>query len=237
MLLLKHQCSRYDNFLRIDKLLEAAKDYKYLLNRGYNTIASLNLVSSHYRLSKQERLALYRSVHSNKIASSILKKTVSSRDVSMGILVIDGFNVLITLTAALYCKQLIKGDDGFVRDVLGVFGRVKYNLTFFKAVHYLVFSLSSLNIEKVVVVLDKNVKWSKFFSDIMYKVLSVYVPYPLIVLARKSDKRILSLDGIISSSDIVILMQAKKVFDIAGYIINQYMRYDNIIDISRMATT
>ncbi len=236
MLLLKHQCICYDDFLRVDKVLEAVRDYKYLLNRGYNTITSLNLVSNHYKLSKRERLALYRSVHSDKIASSILKKTVRPQDVSLNILVIDGFNVLITLTAALRCKQLIRGDDGFVRDVLGVFGRVKYDLIFFKAVYYLVYSLYSLNIEKVVIVLDKNVKWSKLFSDIMYKVLLVYVPYPSIVLAHKSDKKILSLGGVVSSSDVVVLIQAEKVFDIAGYIINQYMKYDNIIDINKIIT-
>ncbi len=237
MLLLKHQCICYDNFLRTDVLFEAAKDYKYLLNRGYNAITSLNLVSNHYKLSKEERLALYRSIHSNSIASSILRKTVEPQNLSSDLLIIDGFNVLITLTAALRCKQLIRGDDGFVRDILGVFGRVKYNRILFRAVYYLVYSLFSLNIERIVVVLDKNVKWSKLFSDILYKVLLTYVPYPSIFLAHKSDKKILSLNGIISSSDIVVLMHARKVFDIAGYIISRFMNYDNIIDFNKVTAT
>ncbi len=234
MLLLKDQCTYYDNFLRIDKISNAAKDYKFLLNRGYNAITSLNLVSSRYQLSKQERLALYRSVHSDEITYKIIDKTVGPQDVSTSILVVDGYNVLITLTAALYCKQLIRGDDGFIRDVLGVFGRVKYDTVFFSAMYYLVYTLRMLNIEKIVLILDKNIKWSRSFANLMYKLLYSFIPYPLIFLAHKSDRKILSIDGIVASSDIVVLMSAKKVFDIAGYTISNYIKYFNIIDIRKI---
>ncbi len=231
-MILKHQCMRYNTFLRINKIIEAIKDYKYLLNRGYNPISALNLISNHYGLSKRERLAIYRSIHDDKTVSNILKKKVKPENLSSDIIVIDGFNVLITLKAAITCQQLIKGDDGFLRDILGVFGHVRYDSNFFKAVYYLAFSLNLLDVVDVVIVFDKNVKWSKLYSDMVRKIVSIYTPYTRVVLAAKSDKKILSMNGIKASSDIVILMGADKIFDLAGYIIVHYMRYDNIVDFS-----
>ncbi len=230
----KHYCQYYEDLLRIERLIDAAKDYKYLLNRGYNAVPALNFVSSRYGLSKKERLVIYRSIHSDEIVNNILSKIVKSNELSSNRIVVDGFNVLLTLSAALKCKQLIKGDDTFIRDILGVFGHVDYDFYLFRAAFYLVLSLSMLDVGELVIVFDKNVRWSKFFSSIINKLALNFIPYTMVVLASKSDKKILSLSGIVSSSDVVILMNAKRVFDLAGYIIFHYMKYYNVIDINKI---
>ena len=100
-------------------LIEAAKDYKYLLNRGYPQKASLDLVTSRYRLSKYERLLLYRCVHSDEICNIVKSKRVDPNDVYNRLLIIDGYNVLLTILTGIKGEPLYLCDDGFIRDLRG----------------------------------------------------------------------------------------------------------------------
>ncbi|MCQ4344747.1 MAG: DUF434 domain-containing protein, partial [Sulfolobaceae archaeon] len=58
------------------QLRPAYEDYKYLLDRGYNRKPALDLVSARYGLSGEERLLLYRCVHSEAELREILSKLV-----------------------------------------------------------------------------------------------------------------------------------------------------------------
>lgn len=217
--------------VRIDIIREASKDYSYLINRGFSKKQSLALITSRYQLSKKERMFLYRSIHSQTIARNINLKKVSVDEVENEVLLIDGLNVLLTIVAALKCDLLVLGDDGFLRDLQSVHGKIKYDLLFFKAINRLAYSLSILNPREVLVFFDKNVKMIGFYSNIIKKTLSKYVDKISIILAHMCDKEILAHQGIVSSSDIVVLQRAYKVFDLAGYIVRTLMRYPNIYEV------
>lgn len=217
--------------VRIDIIREASKDYSYLINRGFPRKQSLALITSHYQLSKRERMLLYRSIHGQPVARSIDSKKASVGEVEGKVLLVDGLNVLLTIVAALKCDLLVLGDDGFVRDLQSVHGKIKYDLLFFKAISRLAYSLSVLNPGEVLVFFDKNVKMIGFYSNIIKKMLSRYISKAGIVLAHTCDKEILAHQGIVSSSDIVVLQKAYRIFDLAGYIVRSLMKYPNIYEV------
>jgi hypothetical protein len=55
-------------------LLQAAKDFRYLLDRGYPRQASLALVGNHYELDRAARQLLHRGVFAGEVAQARKKK-------------------------------------------------------------------------------------------------------------------------------------------------------------------
>src|SRR4030043_1588106 len=101
-------------------LQNAAKDFRYLLNRGFPRKAALELVGNRYQLNSDERHLLHRGVFSDE--DSILRKArkipfyqIRDRD-----LAIDGYNLVITLEAGLSGLPLIPGGAGFIREFSGL---------------------------------------------------------------------------------------------------------------------
>jgi len=211
------------------RVIEAAKDYKYLLNRGYNAELSLNLVSNRYSLSKYEKLLLYRCIHSDEIAKDIRSKLVPPTEVKGNVLIIDGFNVLMTVTSMLEGDTLFLCDDGLIRDLRSLRSRglliespiLRESLNLVNNV------VNELSPSKVVFILDKQVSWSAVLSRMVNEVTGFDV-----LLSGRADKEVIirSTEGVISSSDVVILMKAPKIYDVAGHVI-RVKGYSKIIDI------
>ncbi|MFN3268109.1 MAG: DUF434 domain-containing protein, partial [Zestosphaera sp.] len=102
-------------FLIREEVVEASRDYKYLLSRGYKQKVVLDLVTSRYGLSSIERTLLLRCVHSSRDVEAIRSKRVD--DVKQYPLIIDGYNVLLTLHTVIEDMEVFLCDDGFVRDL------------------------------------------------------------------------------------------------------------------------
>jgi hypothetical protein len=117
--------TRLDDALKIPQLHEAAIDFRYLLNRAYPRKASLELVGNRHQLTSDERHLLHRGVFSYDDAKRRLEKRVSLHKMSGQELAIDGYNVIITMEAALSGRPLILGDDGFLRDISGLSGNFR----------------------------------------------------------------------------------------------------------------
>ncbi|WP_048055542.1 DUF434 domain-containing protein [Methanotorris igneus] len=108
---------------------EAKKDFKYLIDRGYRKEYALNVVCNHYRIPKNERIKIIRTVHSEEEIKIIKSKLISIEDLkklkSKEIEInIDGYNVLIGVEAFLK-GRVILCDDGIYRDFEGVYGKYK----------------------------------------------------------------------------------------------------------------
>ena len=116
-------------------------------------------------------------------------------------------------------------DDGFIRDLRGAQPRSSELGLLSKASNYIKISLTELRPSKVLVILDENVSKSKYHSELITENM-ISDSYELeVILCKKADKGVLTREkGIISSSDIVILKQAERVFDLAGYTIMKLQR-------------
>lgn len=200
------------------ELIEAAKDYRYLLDRGYPHKLALNTVSTRYLLSKRERLLLYRCIHSSNYVRLILSKT--SIPPENAEIVIDGYNVFSTIFSIISGDEVYLCDDGFIRDLLGLHTRVALAVnrdTISKIISLIEWFIDSY---KTYIVLDANVSHSGELASRLRELL----PSANIIVAKKADVKVLelSMGRWTITSDAVVLERAHKVYDLAGHIARKY---------------
>ena len=149
----------------IEKLTKPAHDIRYLLARGYSINAAIRFVSDHYRLAESERHILVRVVRPPEIATARRKKRLACTDID-GLrinerdVLIDGYNVLITIESMLKNETLWLGDDGFIRDTRGVFRNYNTTDVTYKAVDEMLLFLSECKVRSANVLLDTQMSKS-----------------------------------------------------------------------------
>src|ERR1043165_341306 len=97
-------------------LAEGAEDLRYLLGRGYPMRSALTLIGDHLQLFKRQRQFLFRCVTSIRQAEQIRAHAISPEHARGRVLLVDGYNVLITIETAIDGGPLVRCDDGFLRD-------------------------------------------------------------------------------------------------------------------------
>ena len=204
--------------IRLELIREASKDYGYLLSRGYNWNSALNFVSGRYRLSKIERMILLRAVFSNDEILERKKKLVTIDYIRRKTLSIDGFNVLMTIKAALLGAPLILCQDGFIRDILSAFEKVKIDLYMYISLELLLMVLSRFSPNNVFLFFDSKVSKSGLFAAHVRKRLKELNLKGEVSAVPKADILTLMHGDIVASSDSVIISRAKHVIDLGGYI-------------------
>ena len=90
----------------IEKMITASRHICYLLNEGYDLKQATVFVGNHFLLSERQRLALMRSVASEKQLAEREKKRIPITDLKDQEVWIDGFNTIITLEVLL-CDSLL----------------------------------------------------------------------------------------------------------------------------------
>jgi hypothetical protein len=204
-----------------DKLrTEAAEDIRYLLERGYRRNSAIRFVGDHYGLDKNERYILARTVFSSETASSRKKKKLRFDDLKDRKLLIDGYNVLITLESLLDGEEVWIGDDSFLRDIKGVFKNHSNGDITFQAVEKMLVFIKKSDVGSAEILLDTQMKNSGE--------LAAFIRKRMEELSIQSDARTskhvdfdlknCSSDEIVATADGVIIDAVKSVVDIPGCI-------------------
>ena len=103
-------------------------DLLELLDKQYPKKASLELVGNRYNLNRDERLILYRGVFDTESMERRKKKRfdfvrgMGPDSFNIERVIIDGYNVLISIESYLKGKIIFRALDGYVRDTSGVHG-------------------------------------------------------------------------------------------------------------------
>jgi hypothetical protein len=93
-----------------------------MLTRNYPMASSLKLVGDRYGLTSRQRLAISRSACSDEAQAIREGHCVPLQAIEKNELIIDGFNLIITIEAALAGGILLLGRDNCVRDLSSVHG-------------------------------------------------------------------------------------------------------------------
>lgn len=109
---------RWFNHETMPVLQKATSDLNWLLERGYAGKAALTLVGDRYSLTERQRMAVYRSACAPSTVSLRCQKEAALEPP----IAVDGFNLLITVEAALSGGVLLLGCDGCVRDLASMHG-------------------------------------------------------------------------------------------------------------------
>jgi hypothetical protein len=106
----------------LPRLREAVADFSLLLTKGYADKSALKLVGDRFSLTQRQRLAVMRAACSDRQRQSRLARRVPVEALAGQPLAIDGYNLLITIEAALSGGLIFKGRDGCFRDLASIHG-------------------------------------------------------------------------------------------------------------------
>ena len=107
---------------QLPKLRQAVVDLCWLLSRAYNLASSLKLVGDRYGLRERQRLAVSRCACSNQDRQRRKEHCVSVEQIRDQPVAVDGFNLIITVEAALSGGAILIGVDDCIRDLSSVHG-------------------------------------------------------------------------------------------------------------------
>ncbi len=217
----------------MNNLKEAELDLRFLLNRGYRKKVALQFVSNHYLLGKKERNYLSRLIFSDDKVKEREKKIVQIDELKGKCLIIDGYNVLITVESILRSfkkpgennHNLVWSDDGFIRDVESIFGKYKIGPQTKPAIKLILKYLKKYNVAKVKFFFDQQVSFSGKLVHMIQKNMWKYEIEGAAVLSKKVDhdlKKEWNKSGaIIATSDSAIIDKVDKLVDIPKLILNK----------------
>ena len=104
------------------RLREALADFSMLLTKGYGDKSALKLVGDRFSLTQRQRLAVMRAACSDQQLESRLERRVPVEALAGRPIAIDGYNLLITIEAAMSGGLLFRGRDGCLRDLASIHG-------------------------------------------------------------------------------------------------------------------
>jgi hypothetical protein len=216
---------------KIAVLRQATSELSWLLSHGYAGIASLKLVGDRYMLAHRQRLAVSRAACAdvNKKKRMASCRTVES--IKGERLIIDGFNLIITMEAALSGGVLVICRDDCIRDLASVHGSYRSVLETERAICLIGEALADLRPESVEWLLDRPVsnsgRLAQRISDLAlmrrwaWTVKTVFNP----------DAEILCAEGVAVTSDSMILDQADAWINLNDYLIRKYLPQSWLIDL------
>jgi hypothetical protein len=106
----------------IDDLRLAVGDFSLLLTKGYAQKSALKLVGDRFSLTDRQRLAVMRGACSDQQRASRRQRRVDLQNLAGESVAVDGYNVLITIEAAMSGGFVFKGRDGCCRDLASIHG-------------------------------------------------------------------------------------------------------------------
>jgi len=220
------------------KFGNAILDLVYLLERNYPKNSSITLVGNRYRLAADERMVLYRGVFKTSEAVQRRAKIIVPSSSVSGKLVIDGYNVLITLESYLLGKTVFRSMDGFVRDISGVYGNYRFTKTAKRSIALLadyvrkLFLMIDEKYGELVVYLDAPVSKSGELAVYMRRYFKEQGILSKIEVLAGPDVRLIEegQSSVVATSDTVIADQVPLCADIPGHIIINVLK-KHIIDL------
>ena len=107
---------------RWEALQLAVKDLSWLLSRGYARPSAVKVVGDRYNLEQRQRMAVTRAACTDAARARRRRHEVDASAVRGTQLMVDGYNVLTTVEAALSGGVILKCRDGAIRDIASIHG-------------------------------------------------------------------------------------------------------------------
>lgn len=204
------------------KLTSAKKDFRFLLDRGYRRKIALKFVGDHYLLDKSQRNFLQRTVFSQEQAKLRKCKLVKSKDLKDRDVLVDGYNVLITVESILQGKDsVVKAEDGLLRDLNAVFGNFHLSKVSYKAISLIISEIKNLKPKSLNFYYDRPVSHSGKLASFTRNCLKKYnLKGEVLVSSHVDQELIKNLDKnkILATSDGILIEKAYKVYDLPAFI-------------------
>jgi len=216
----------------INDLQAAVADFSLMLTKGYAEKSALKLVGDRFGLTKRQRLAVMRSACSEQQLILRSERRVEITELAGSLLAVDGYNVLITVEAALSDGVILLGRDGCYRDLASIHGTYRTVDETIPAFELIAAFLNEIGIKGALWLLDSPVSNSGRLKTLMTQ-LAGRNNWPWnIELTFSPDAALMQTDSIVATSDSVVLGSCKKWVNLATEIIKQKIPCAKIINLS-----
>ena len=215
----------------IPGIRRAVADYSLLLSKGYAEKSSLKLVGDRFTLTERQRLAVMRSACSDEQQSGRKSRQLDINAVAGQMIAIDGYNVLITIEAAMSGGLIFRGRDGCCRDLASIHGTYRRVSETQPAIELIGGFLQQIGINQALWLLDSPVSNSGRLKTLIREIAEKNGWGWEIELVISPDAVLIKGEKIVASSDSVVLDKCGKWVDLAGEIIKKQIPAAKIIDL------
>lgn len=200
-------------------LQQAVVEMSWLLSRGYAGKSTLKLVGDRYAFTQRQRIALMRSACSDSQLKQRQNTQTCVKHVAAKPLVLDGYNILVTIEAALGAGVLLRGRDGCVRDLASMHGTYRKVDETLPAIETIASTLAALAPSQITWLLDKPVSNSGRLKKIILDFATQQTLDWDVKLAQNPDKLLVESKEIIATSDSAILDACGQWLNLADLIL------------------
>jgi hypothetical protein len=212
-------------------LKSAVADYSLLLTRGYAEPSALKLVGDRFELNQRQRIAVMRCACSDQHLQSRRQRQIDVKAASGKALAIDGYNLLITIEAALAGAPIFIGRDGCCRDICGLHGTYRRVQETLPAADLIGRFLAEITPSRIQWFFDSPVSNSGRLKVMLLELSNKNDWNWRIELSINPDKELIVTNDIAATSDSVILDDCKQWLNLSGKIIKQRIPDTWLIDL------
>jgi len=205
----------------IANLKSALADFSLLLTKGYAEKSTLKLVGDKFSLTQRQRLAIMRSACSDQQLISRKQREVKIADLANRPIAIDGYNVLITVEAAMSGAVIFEGRDGCLRDLASIHGTYRKVTETIPAVQLIGKFLKEHNVDNCLWLLDSPVSNSGRLKTLIGELAQENNWGWEIKLLISPDAELAKTDMVVASSDSAVLDRCKSWVNLARAIIEK----------------
>lgn len=210
----------------------AVADFSLLLTKGYADKSALKLVGDRFSLTQRQRLAVMRSACSDQQLALRKEHSIDPVAIRNQAIAVDGYNVLITIEAALSGGLIFKGRDSCYRDLASIHSTYRRVTETIPAVELIGDSLRQLGTREATWYLDSPVSNSGRVKKIIEEIAEQNNWPWQVKLSQSPDAELVRTDLVVASSDSAILDRCKVWVNLAAEIIKTKLPEAKIIDLS-----
>jgi hypothetical protein len=217
---------------QLPKLRAAVGELSWLLTRDYAMKGALKLVGDKFALTERQRLAVSRAACSDQSKAHRASTRVATKELKGLHVIIDGFNLLITIEAALSGGVLMLGRDGCVRDLSSVHGSYRSVDETDRAIELIGAMLDELGVGSVSWILDKPISNSGRLAQRLRNFAAEHEWDWSVELAFNPDAQIVAASALAISSDGPLLDRVERWTNLARHIVEKRVADAWLIDLS-----
>ncbi|MHC4624583.1 MAG: DUF434 domain-containing protein [Planctomycetota bacterium] len=217
----------------IADLLSALADFSLLLTKGYADKSALKLVGDRFSLTDRQRLAIMRSACSDHQLTSRGERCVPARALAGRRIAIDGYNLLITIEAAMSGGVVFKGRDGCFRDLASIHGTYRKVTETIPAVELIGRFLWEIGVTDPKWLLDSPVSNSGRLKTLIGELARKHGWNWDIQLLQSPDAELIRTDRIVASSDSAVLDRCRSWTNLARAVIEERIPHTRLVDLSQ----
>ncbi|MFZ0035449.1 MAG: DUF434 domain-containing protein [Sedimentisphaerales bacterium] len=217
---------------KISDLRLALIDFSLLLTKGYAGKSALKLVGDKFSLMERQRLAIMRSACSDQQLTSRKQREVKVVNLGGRPIIIDGYNVLITIEAAMSGACVFKGRDGCFRDLASIHGTYRKVTETIPAVQLIGQFLKEHNVDNCLWLLDSPVSNSGRLKTLIGELARKNKWDWEIELLLSPDAKLVKSDLTTATSDSVVLDGCRRWVNLARAIIEEKLPEAHLVDLS-----